>query len=287
MTEKEKIEQIIKTTRSIDKTLTQISAQYDIEYEKLTNAAQLLLSAKTRAAANVGKVEQLINTIARTPKSFEKDFKEINNSKTEFKATLEYGKEQAKEIKSASAKTAIGAAAGLGFASSAPSAAMWVATTFGRTSTHVAIRQLGGAAAKRAALAWLGGGAISAGGGGIAAGQALLALAGPVGWGITGVTFLASVLSLWKQSVKAKEEKAKQILKMMECVEMTKKTTAVIVNLKTETNKLNLLVDKQLNECAAFRNKNYRRLNEDAKNLLGALVNNTKTLSMKLIATVE
>lgn len=287
MNEIEKVEQIIKTTKNIDKTLAQISAEYDIEYENLTNASRLLLSAKNRAAANVEKVERLINTIARTPKSFEKDFKEINNSKNEFKDIIEYGKEQVKEIKSASAKTVIGTAAGLGFANSAPSAAMWVATTFGRTSAHKAICQLSGAAAKKAALAWLGGGAISAGGGGIAAGQAFLALAGPIGWGITGVTFLASVLSLWKKSIKAKEEKARQILKMMECVERTRETTTVIVNLKTETNKLNLLVQKQLKECSAFGNKDYREFEEDAKNLLGALVNNTKTLSKKLTTTVE
>ncbi len=37
---------------------------------------------------------------------------------------------------------------------------------------------------KNAALAWLGGGALAAGGGGMAAGEAFLTLAGPVGWGI-------------------------------------------------------------------------------------------------------
>ena len=35
-------------------------------------------------------------------------------------------------------------------------------------------------------MAWLGGGALAAGGGGVAAGNALLALAGPIGWGIAG-----------------------------------------------------------------------------------------------------
>jgi len=52
---------------------------------------------------------------------------------------------------------------------------MFIATNFGEASTGVAISSLSGAAAKKAALAWLGGGALSAGGGGIAAGTALIA----------------------------------------------------------------------------------------------------------------
>ena len=57
---------------------------------------------------------------------------------------------------------------------------------------------MSGAAATNAALAWLGGGALAAGGGGMAAGNAFLALAGPVGWAIAGVAILGSGLLLWK-----------------------------------------------------------------------------------------
>ena len=81
-----------------------------------------------------------------------------------------------------------------------PTVAMGVATTFGVASTGTAISALSGAAATNAALAWLGGGALAAGGGGMAAGEAFLALAGPVGWAIAGVSLVASGLLFWKSS---------------------------------------------------------------------------------------
>ena len=79
-----------------------------------------------------------------------------------------------------------------------PTVAMGIATTFGVASTGTAISTLSGAAATNAALAWLGGGSLVAGGGGMAAGNAFLAMAGPVGWAIAGVSLLASGLFFWK-----------------------------------------------------------------------------------------
>lgn len=84
---------------------------------------------------------------------------------------------------------------------------MWVATTFGTASTGTAISALSGAAASNAAIAWLGGGALATGGGGMAAGQALLALAGPIGWGIAGTTLLASVLLTVKKDLSFKKKR--------------------------------------------------------------------------------
>lgn len=94
------------------------------------------------------------------------------------------------------------AGAGLGVAvvTMGPTVAMGVATTFGVASTGTAISTLSGAAATNAALAWLGGGALAAGGGGMAAGEAFLALAGPIGWAIAGVTLIVSGLLFWKNS---------------------------------------------------------------------------------------
>lgn len=51
---------------------------------------------------------------------------------------------------------------------------MGIASVFGTASTGVPIKFLSGAAATNAKLAWLGGGALSAGGGGMAAGAALI-----------------------------------------------------------------------------------------------------------------
>lgn len=87
---------------------------------------------------------------------------------------------------------AAGMSAGIAVASFGPTVAMGAATTFGVASTGTAISTLSGAAQINAALAWIGGGALTAGGTGMAGGQLLLGLAGPIGWAIAGVTLLGS-----------------------------------------------------------------------------------------------
>lgn len=86
---------------------------------------------------------------------------------------------------------ALGTGAGLAVGVLGSNVAMGIATTFGVASTGTAISALTGAAAKSAALAWLGGGALTAGGGGMIAGKALLALTGPVGWAVAGIALLS------------------------------------------------------------------------------------------------
>ncbi len=93
---------------------------------------------------------------------------------------------------------AAGTSLGIGVAAFGPTAAMGIATTYGVASTGTLISSLSGAAATNAALAWLGGGALSAGGGGMVAGEALLGLAGPVGWTIAGISIISSIVLFWK-----------------------------------------------------------------------------------------
>lgn len=287
MDNKARIKQILKVTKDIDKRLNQLTAEYDLEYEKLAKEGNDLLTTRIDSAALVENVELLINSIAHTPKSFDNDFEEINSCKAKFKNAYEFGKEQAKNITSSAAGVAAGAAGGLGFAAAAPSVAMWAATTFGTASTGAAISSLSGAAATNAALAWLGGGAVAAGGGGMAAGNALLALAGPIGWGIAGASFLASILILWKKHVKVKEEKANQILAMMDCIAATKATRIKISNLKKETIGLKKVVDLTFKKCFSLRNKDYNTFNEETRSDLASLVNYTKSLSALLAKTIE
>lgn len=87
---------------------------------------------------------------------------------------------------------ATGAGVGIAVAALGPTVAMGIATTFGVASTGTAISALSGAAATNAALAWLGGGALAVGGSGIAGGQVLLALAGPIGWTIAGLSLIGA-----------------------------------------------------------------------------------------------
>ena len=146
-------------------------------------------------------------------------FDEIRNIPSEKKIECEKlkkirlnWKQQAEKIesdyKAAAVKNAgagaAGVSAGVAVAAMGPTAAMGIATTFGVASTGTAISTLSGAAATNAALAWLGGGALAAGGGGMAAGEAFLTLAGPVGWAIAGVALVASGIMFWQSSSKKK-----------------------------------------------------------------------------------
>jgi hypothetical protein len=164
---------------------------------------------------------------------------------------------------------------------------MWVATTFGTASTGTAISALSGAAASNAAIAWLGGGALATGGGGMAAGQALLALAGPVGWGIAGTTLLASVLLTVKKRFKLQEKKKGEIIKLQNLTNELRKVGVNIEQLIDQTVSLKVELSQQFQECLHYDSTNYSTLNSEDKQILAALVNNTKTLSKMLSKTVE
>lgn len=145
---------------------------------------------------SVNRLQALFDQIRNVPTESKMKYtklKEVREKWTQQAEKIEKDYNNAKE------KAGGGAAvAGLGVAVAAfgPTVAMGVATTFGVASTGTAIAALHGAAATNAALAWLGGGVLAAGGGGMAAGSAFLALAGPIGWAIAGVSVLFSGITI-------------------------------------------------------------------------------------------
>ena len=173
---------------------------------------------KTQAAINetnntIGDLGEHTSSLYKSLTIIQKQFDKIRNIPSEQKLQYEElkkirlnWKQQVdkidKDYKNATVKNTGAAAAGAGMGvavvTMGPTVAMGIATTFGVASTGTAISTLSGAAATNAALAWLGGGSLVAGGGGMAAGNAFLAMAGPVGWAIAGVFLLASGLSFWK-----------------------------------------------------------------------------------------
>ena len=235
----------------------------------------------------ISNVERLINSIAFHPKAFVIDFEEIKLEKQNFQGVIEFAKEQSENLERGSKLIGAGLTAGGFVASTAPTAAMWVATTFGTASTGTAISALSGAAASNAAIAWLGGGALATGGGGMAAGQALLALAGPVGWGIAGTTLLASVLLTVKKRFKLQEKKKGEIIKLQNLTNELRKVGVNIEQLIDQTVSLKVELSQQFQECLHYDSTNYSTLNSEDKQILAALVNNTKTLSKMLSKTVE
>lgn len=164
---------------------------------------------------------------------------------------------------------------------------MWVATTFGTASTGTAISALSGAAATSAQLAWFGGGALAAGGGGMAAGNAFLALAGPVGWSISGATLLASVVLFANKKMKLSKEKKEEIEAVLRNVESIKEINYTVKQLLDKTAKLREMLNTQYGQCMPCYGKNFLELSEDQQMLLGTLVNNAKSLAATLSENVE
>ena len=180
---------------------------------KLQTAQELAQAAVNETNEKIEELGRLTATLYSELSSIQETFDAIRNVPSEKKFQYEElkqirlsWKQQAEKIeedyKGAVIKNAgagaIGAGVGVAVVTMGPTVAMGVATTFGVASTGTAISTLSGAAATKAALAWLGGGALAAGGGGIAAGEAFLALAGPFGWAIAGVALLASGIQMWK-----------------------------------------------------------------------------------------
>ena len=225
--------------RELKKTALEIHEKaknrYNETYDTTMKLCQALYDARRDSLGLIQNIELLVNSIANTPKEFESTFAKISAERASFRSTEEFAKKTQSEL----VKTGIGGAAGIGtgaaVAALAPSAAMWVATTFGTASTGTAISALSGAVAQKAALAWLGGGALSAGGGGIAAGTELLALAGPVGWGIAAASTAATGITVCIKNKKIADAAMEEAKKMTIAAAMLKETGAKVDDLREKT----------------------------------------------------
>ena len=182
------------TRREAVERLKRSLAEHETVRKQVEQAGVRLFEQRQRAVAEVIEpVEAYVNSLANTPKEFDRVVREYRIEVDRFEDTVErIETEAAQTAQVGGGVGATGALAGAGVAVFGPTAAMAVATTFGIASTGTAISTLSGAAATNAALAWLGGGGMAAGGGGMAAGNALLALAGPVGWSIGGAALMGS-----------------------------------------------------------------------------------------------
>ena len=144
-------------------------------------------------------IQEVFDKIRNIPSDKQIEYDQLKEIRLNWKQQAEkiekdYTVAQAKQAGAG----AVGAGLGVTVVTMGPTAAMGIATTFGVASTGTAISSLSGAAATNAALAWLGGGAIAAGGGGMAAGEALCALAGPIGWAIAAASLITTGLLFWK-----------------------------------------------------------------------------------------
>lgn len=264
--------------------------RYNSSYEAMGKSSEQLYDLRGKLVELIKSVQFVVNSIANTPKEFETQLGKIGKELAKFSETEEYARKTYDASLKAGVNIAGGAAAGFGVASMAPTVMMSIATTFGTASTGTAISALSGAAAQKAAIAWLGrtfaGFAVKEGAG-MAAGQAFLALAGPIGWGITAASTGISLISLSNKNKKLAGDavsEAKEIAKAREALD---EANEKIKSLTSRTNLLYNDINKQKNRIIGFTNLDYTSASDEDKYFLGTLVNNTLSLSVLLNETVE
>ena len=248
---------------------------YNEKATELTNKSTDLYQTRDKAIKVVKIVEERISKLANKPKEFETKLEEINIEIQNFEDKQLAITQAIKEAELASGSTAATAslsALGVTVATLGPTAAMGVATTFGVASTGTAISSLTGAAANSAALAWLGGG-------GMAAGNAFLAMAGPVGWGIAGLMLTASV-GAGVFANKKNEEVAKEALDEQKKIELLiRQTEKSIIDITELIN----LIEKQTEGIylanLSLIGIDYSIFTEEEKYQAGSLVNSTLSLT--------
>lgn len=259
---------------------------YNQTYTDLELGGIELYQSRLRSSDLLDLATGLVNSIANTPKSFVEDIKEVSHSKRRFKESEVFAREELNSARKSAASASAGVTAGIAIASIAPSAAIWVATTFGTASTGAAISTLSGAAATNAAMAWLGGGALAAGGGGMAAGDALLALAGPIGWSVAGATLLTSIALFVKKQHKIAREKHEALLSVKRNTEALRETSAVIGALRAKTDTLREELSRSFISAYRLHGSDYLSISDDEKLALGSLVNNAKSLGSLIVEKV-
>lgn len=274
--------QKINKKKELDEELEKAVAVYNKEYNTLSDTGIALFYQRKKTIDLIDNVEFLINSIANHPKEFDKKIKEIKVIKNNFKQICDFTKKELEQVQKSAFTAGVGVTGGLAVTSLAPSAAMWVATTFGTASTGTAISALSGAAANSAALAWLGGGSIAAGGAGVTGGQALLALAGPIGWSIAGATLLTSIILLSNNKRKIDKEKKDEIEKIKTNTGKIVEQSNSIKILLEENNALYVNIVKNYQKALYIFNMDHTIMKEEDKFLLGSIVNETKAIAKSI-----
>ena len=122
---------------------------------------------------------------------------------------------------------------------------------------------------------------MAAGGNGIAGGSALLAMAGPVGWGIAGATILTSILLFASKKGKL-NKKNEEIIKVKENTEAVKEAGARVGAIASQTISLRNELNEMYQKSLSMFDCDFLSLSEEQQMSLGTLVNNTKSLSALL-----
>lgn len=281
----EKVEDTVFSGKNKEKALAEHDKKltaYNKAHEEMNKNCQTLYLKRTEAKKLIAQMEMVINSIANSPKEFNVKMGEIKVALKNFKDTEDYAQKAYQEMQKTQKDFVAGAAAGVGIATMAPHALMGLATTFGTASTGTAISALSGAAAQKAAVAWIGrtfAGVAVKSGAGMLAGQAFLALAGPVGWGITAATTSFSLLKLSKNNQKIAMQAMEETKEIIKATKLVNDANIQIKSLLQLTNKTydDLLEEKS--KVVQYMNADFRKLDAEERKYLGSIVNNTLAMA--------
>ena len=272
----------------IVKNLKKAIEEYEKSCDIVLNSAQLLHDDRSNASSLIKKIEdEIINVIAHTPKEFTKYTKEIHINSRDFNNKIREIEEEISDLDINPEKVIFGGVlTGAGVATLGPQMVIGVATTFGTASTGTAISALTGATATKAALAWLGGGAISVGGG-VLARKTLLGMTGPVGWVIGGLSLVAGGIFVNNKNKEIAEKAENDTYKLKE-----EKNKLDILNIKVkvlikETEEIYLKIRKIYRKFMFLDVSDYYEFTDSEKADLKKLINLMLALSKKINETVE
>lgn len=272
------------------KDLKKIDTEYITVFKKTVKDMERLQSTRNIAIRTIQYVEKYVISLANRPREFDTQLGEIKVRYIKFQDTCKEIRElQSKQVEQGVTRGfgVAGALGGVGVATLGPTAAMSVAMTFGTASTGTAIASLSGAAATNAALAWLGGGALAAGGAGMAAGETILALAGPVGWVIGGVSLAGSLIAINMSNKDIAMKTEKSIVTIKKEMERMKEIDVQVLSWNEETKHLSNAIMNRLNHVRGNRKLDYRMFSDDEMNELTSIFNSTEVLSKLLGKTIE
>lgn len=251
-------------------------------FSKTIKSMERLQRSRESAVRLILDTERYIKRLANRPRDFDNQIKDINFRYTDFNKRIAQIREIDRKNQDTKYNHSIGTTTllGVGGASFAPSAAMAIAMTFGTASTGTAIASLSGVAATNAALAWLGGGALAAGGICIAGGQALLNMAGPIGWAVGGISATSGVLLKAFQNKDVAKKAEESIIAIKKEKERISEVNVTVCAWNKETLKLTTELRKKLYSLRMKRD--YDLFSEDDKLELSIMMNMTELLSKKI-----
>ena len=177
----------------------EIARRVEIEVEKV----RYLANERLRHMGEI-RLSALKNTVGRFIQIMERMKQGVKDKEYEMLTQIDMSEGELKEMeivaidqKKMGATVGIGVTAAAAAAMGVQKAVMFGVQKLAVASTGTAIKQLSGAAAQKATMAWLGGGSVASGGGGMALGASRMAMLSSATAGVTILTTAATVASMY------------------------------------------------------------------------------------------